>query len=120
MEFFYLLFILFYPMALWSMERHWRRKRTYTSHKEYGGTKAILVPFRNEAEHLPRLLINLEKILPSLQEVVFIDDGSTDDSAAMVSVFIRERNFSHWVLVQNSGVGKKAALTTGVHFTQSE
>lgn len=116
----YLLFIFSYLLLLWSMERHWRRKRTYISDEEYGGTKAILVPFRNEEEHLPRLLNNLEKTLPSLQEVIFIDDGSTDDSGAMVSGFIRKRNLSHWVLLKNTGVGKKAALTTGVGYTQAE
>ena len=120
MEFFYLLFILFYAMSLWSMRRHWQRKRTYISHKEYPGTKAILVPFRNEAEHLPKLLINLAETLHSSQEVIFIDDGSTDDSAAMVSHFIKERNLSRWVLLKSAGIGKKAALTTGVHYTQAE
>jgi biofilm PGA synthesis N-glycosyltransferase PgaC len=120
MEIVYLLFIFFYGLALWSMERLWRRERTSISNKEYGASKVILIPFRNETKHLPRLLINLADVIPSSQEVVFIDDGSTDDSYAIISGFIRKQNLSRWVLLKSAGIGKKAALTTGVDYTQAE
>ena len=120
MEIFFLLFIFFYALLLWSMERHWQLKRTSNSDGEYGASTALLIPFRNEGEHLPGLLFNLEDRLSSSQEVVFIDDGSTDDSAAMVWDFLKKRNRTHWVLLRSAGAGKKAALTTGVHYTQAE
>lgn len=120
MEFVYLFFIFFYVLLLWSMGRHWRRGRTSISNKEYGATKALLIPFRNEAEHLPSLMINVADVVPSPQEVIFIDDSSTDDSSAIISDFIRKQNLSHWVLLKSAGIGKKAALTTGVQHTQAE
>lgn len=120
MEIFFLLFIFFYALLLWSMERHWQLTRTSNFGGEYLASTVLLIPFRNEAEHLPRLLFNLENILHSSQEVVFIDDGSVDSSAAMVSDFLKKRNLSHWVLLKSAGAGKKAALTTGVHYSQAE
>src|SRR5690606_23630614 len=52
--------------------------------------------------------------------VVFIDDSSTDGSSAIVSDFIRRENLDDWVLLKSAGIGKKAALTTGVQYTQAE
>lgn len=120
MEIFFLLFIFFYALALWCVGRHWQQKRTFVPNKKYLASKAILIPFRNEAEHLPKLLINLADIVPSCQEVVFIDDSSTDGSSAIVSDFIRKENLDDWVLLKSAGIGKKAALTTGVHYSQAE
>lgn len=120
MEFIYLFVIFSYVLSLWSMGRHWRWGRTSISNKEYGASKAILIPFRNESEHLPRLLINLKDIVASSQDVIFINDSSTDGSSAIVSDFITKENLNHWVLLQSAGIGKKAALTTGVQYTQAE
>ena len=120
MEIFFLLFIFLYALLLLSMKRHWQLKQTSNSNGEYGASTALLIPFRNEAEHLPKLLLNLKKILHSSQEVVFIDDDSADDSAAMVWDFLKKRNLNHWVLLKSAGPGKKAALTTGVQYSQAE
>lgn len=120
MEFVYLFFILCYALLLWSLRKHWRQEGTFIAKEEFGASKTILVPFRNEAEHLPRLLVNLLHIAPCSQEVIFIDDSSTDGSSAIVSDFIRKENLNHWVLLQSAGLGKKAALTTGVQYTQAE
>ena len=120
MEAFYLLFILLYVLLLWSMERRWLQKGAPVSDLVYKGKVALLVPFRNEAEHLPGLLTHLERLHYPLAQLIFIDDDSSDDSAGMVSDFIRERNLSSWVLLKSRGIGKKAALTTGVHFAQAD
>src|SRR5690554_6594278 len=120
MELFYLLFIFFYAFFLWSMKRHWQKERGEVLYREGGGNTAILIPFRNEAENLPGLLIHLENILSSSQAVVFIDDGSMDGSAILISSFIQERKQDHWVLLENVGRGKKAALTTGINYTRAE
>jgi biofilm PGA synthesis N-glycosyltransferase PgaC len=120
MEIFFLLFIFFYALLLWSMESRWRPNTTFFADGEHGTSVALLVPFRNEAAHLPSLLSNLENTLSPSQEVIFVDDSSSDDSGTLVSDFIRERKRNHWVLLRSTGLGKKAALTTGVHYTRAE
>ena len=44
---------------------------------------AIQIPAFNEAEHLPAVLAELPRSLPSVEEilVIVIDDGSSDDTA---------------------------------------
>src|SRR5690554_5953463 len=100
MELIYLLFIIFYVLLLWSMKGRWQQKEANVSHIKFGGNTAILIPFRNEAENLPDLLINLDRVLLPLQEVLFINDASTDDSAMLISSFLRERKHAHWVLLE--------------------
>jgi len=120
MELVYLFFIIFYVLLLWSMKQRWHQTEPNASHRKFRGKTAILIPFRDEGDNLPDLLINLDRIVPPEQEVIFIDDASTDGSVTLISAFLREKKHDHWVLLENTGIGKKAALTTGVNFTQAE
>ena len=47
---------------------------------------SILIPFRNEAEHLPQLLKSIDALNynKSLFEIIFIDDDSEDNSVDMI------------------------------------
>ena len=48
---------------------------------------SVVLPFRNERENLPELLDRLRVTLDPLElsyELIFIDDGSTDDGAALI------------------------------------
>ncbi len=53
------------------------------------GRISIVVPVLNEAESLPRFLSDLDRILneisPAVDEVVFVDDGSTDGTLDLLS-----------------------------------
>ena len=83
---------------------------------------SIIIPFRNEAEVLPRLLSSLEKInYPSeLFEIIFVDDASEDDSVKI----IREKlNLDNWRIISNnrsSNAPKKDAITTAVKVAKYE
>lgn len=120
MVFYFLLFIILYTLLLWSMIRHWQLPISTLPEAESRSSKAILIPFRNEADHLPCLLNNLEKIASYPQPVIFIDDHSTDGSGALVSDFIARKGRTDWVSIKSEGVGKKAALATGVHYSQAD
>ena len=50
---------------------------------------SIIIPFRNEADNLPKLLDSIEKLNYSsnLFEIIFIDDDSTDNSYHIVQYF---------------------------------
>ncbi|WP_232522259.1 TIGR04283 family arsenosugar biosynthesis glycosyltransferase [Marinimicrobium alkaliphilum] len=45
---------------------------------------SVILPVYNESEQLPELLSHLGRALPAGAEVIFVDGGSTDDSAALV------------------------------------
>ncbi|HKJ06892.1 MAG TPA: glycosyltransferase [Flavobacteriaceae bacterium] len=81
---------------------------------------SILIPFRNEAENLPRLLASILKIdyPKNLYEIIFIDDFSTDQSITLISKFIKENKFKNCCIIQNnitSTSPKKEAITLGVN-----
>jgi cellulose synthase/poly-beta-1,6-N-acetylglucosamine synthase-like glycosyltransferase/peptidoglycan/xylan/chitin deacetylase (PgdA/CDA1 family) len=95
--------------------RHVRRVRRRRRQLRYLGPVSIIVPAYNEAaniRHTVRSLINND--YPRL-EVIVVDDGSTDNTAAIVAGMrlpsvrvIRQRN-----------AGKPAALNTGVAHARS-
>ena len=58
--------------------------------------------------------------LPPLVNVTFIDDHSEDNGAEMVNRFIEKHNLINWQLIKSKGVGKKAALSTGIQASKSE
>ena len=120
MAVFYLLFIMLYVLLLWSIKRQWRQQTSPASDTVYESRVALLVPFRDEAEHLPGLMELLDRNAYPLGEVIFIDDDSSDQSAGIVSGFIQKNGLGNWALLKSIGIGKKAALTTGVHFSQAD
>ncbi len=77
---------------------------------------SIVIPFKNEAEHLPRLLYSLNKLNYPLEhfEIIAVDDHSVDESFEIIK---RQKNIK---LVKSSGNGKKRALQTGITMAQYE
>ena len=54
---------------------------------------SIIIPFRNEAEHLPALLKSIEKLnYPKhLFEIVFVDDASEDNSSEIIQKILDKK-----------------------------
>lgn len=50
-------------------------------------TASLLVPCRDEEDNLPGLLASLEPQLPALENVVFVDDRSADQTGALLDDF---------------------------------
>lgn len=81
---------------------------------------SILVPFRNEAEHLPLLLGDLHDIVypKDCIEIILIDDDSTDGSLEQIDRFYAQHpEFHPAVLIEaktHGRTGKKEALSLGI------
>jgi cellulose synthase/poly-beta-1,6-N-acetylglucosamine synthase-like glycosyltransferase len=86
------------------------KRKGKTTHPTYPAPLlSIVIPFRNEVQHLPALLDKLHQ-LPVEIDVYWIDDHSDDQGQTWLSDNIT----THHILLKNKGQGKKAALTTGI------
>ncbi|MDQ2724091.1 MAG: glycosyltransferase family 2 protein [Actinomycetota bacterium] len=76
---------------------------------------SVVVPVRNEEDNLPVLHARLATVLGALgtYEVIFVDDGSTDRSAAAIMA-IRESDASVKLLRLSRNFGHQAALSAGL------
>lgn len=65
----------------------------------------ILIPCYNKQDFLPRLFKNLSKQKDSNFNVLFLDDGSSDQSASMIAKFIQDKaNYKAIFLEKNQGL----------------
>ena len=117
----YFLFAISYTWGLYLLGKAWQVESPCQSASLPTPTDfSILVPFRNEERKLTALLHNLLVNLPLASKVVFIDDHSEDDGAALVRSFIEAFDVQNWCVEPSKGQGKKAALTTGIEASQAK
>jgi len=81
----------------------------------------IIVPVYNEEAAIDRLFQHLKKYLTLATKktcVLFVDDGSNDNSAALIRTFCKENEgFSYLLFAENSGKG--AALKAAFDATET-
>jgi poly-beta-1,6-N-acetyl-D-glucosamine synthase len=77
----------------------------------------VLIPVRNEEQHLPGLFekLNQQNATSNSFEVIFINDHSTDKSK---EAYLQQQSTlqfdHHWIDLPDALQGKKAALTLGI------
>jgi len=95
-----------------------RRKRTYS----YNVDISIVIPLLNEAESLPELHAWIKRVMDENKytyEIVFIDDGSTDDSWSIIQGL--KNSFPEVKgLKFRRNYGKSAALNEGFAIVQGD
>lgn len=87
-----------------------------------GPALSVVLPIHNERECIAEVVDELEGVLRSMDlefEVVVIDDGSTDGSAAIVSALAVSRPWMRVVLLRRN-CGQSAALDAGFRFSRGE
>ncbi|MCO5141650.1 MAG: glycosyltransferase [Oligoflexia bacterium] len=75
---------------------------------------SIIIPVLNEEKFLPDLLLSLEIQLSKNQEVIFVDNGSTDNSKKILTSFFKKSKFKNWHLIIEKKLGFAKPLNTGV------
>ncbi|WMD19735.1 glycosyltransferase family 2 protein [Achromobacter seleniivolatilans] len=81
---------------------------------------SIVIPFLNEQDVLPICYAKLEVILRKLAlpyEIVFVDDGSSDESVPILAAVMR-RNPGVRVVRLSRNFGKEAAMSAGLAHTR--
>ena len=75
---------------------------------------SVVVPVRNEAGNIVPLVAEIAAALPGRSfEVVFVNDGSTDDTEAQLLALMAERPWLRQIRLRES-CGQSAAVRTGV------
>lgn len=77
------------------------------------GTLSIVIPAKNEAHGLRKILPSIRVLLPSA-EIVVVDDGSTDETAMI------GREFDVTVISHPYSMGNGAAIKTGARYAQGD
>ncbi len=92
----------------------------------------IAIPFRNEAEHLPKLLRSISNLNypKSLFEIIFVDDASEDESVAIIKNYLHKikssKDFDSANPIRiitnqsNSNSAKKDAITSAIKVSAFE
>lgn len=82
---------------------------------------AVIIPFRNEATHLPQLLSVLSLQMKNFlgTSIFLVNDHSTDESAKQATVFA-DQHPNVWVLNQEQTHGKKQGVELGIQHASTE
>ncbi len=88
-------------------------------------TFSIIVPFKNEAKNLPRLLQSFSKIEypKNLFEIILVNDASSDNYSAIIETFKAVNSTLNCTLINNINVTespKKDAITTAINCSKFE
>lgn len=116
---FLFIFFIYFLLVFW-LVMAWRR---LTSRKTPPFVTdqvlvSIIIPVRNEEETIHDLLIDILKQSYKNFEVIVVNDHSDDRTEGVVIPFtMRDRRFR---ILQNSGQGKKSALTRGILASKGE
>jgi dolichol-phosphate mannosyltransferase len=82
---------------------------------------SIVIPARNEGENLGWVLAELETALAGRRfEVIVVDDGSNDDTRAVLAAERKRRSFPVRHLRHDRSTGKSLALRTGAFAARGE
>lgn len=91
----------------------WRRiRQAVLNTKDVSVT--VIVPYRNEANNLPRLVARLDKQSHADFEVVFVNDHSEDQGEIKLAELLSSVSYSYTLLNLTNATGKKAAISHGI------
>lgn len=86
-------------------------------------TLSLVVPCFNEEETLVPFWTEVERVLPQLEnvtaEVIFVDDGSSDDTLAVIRKLASVRTVIRWVSFSRN-FGKESAMIAGMQAAKGE
>lgn len=83
---------------------------------------SVVIPIYNEAESLQELVARIDKSFEKLKkkyEVIFIDDGSNDESLSLLKKYARDHAYIKVVSFRKN-LGKSAALSLGFQRAKGE
>lgn len=109
---------LFYAGFIWRSINLWKQLPKESS----SDIKAVsvIVPFRNEALHLERVVKSLNRQDHMAYEVIFVNDHSEDVSETVLLDALKGCLFNYRIFHLKDEIGKKAALAYGISQARNE
>jgi len=74
---------------------------------------SIVVPCKNEESSILEFYAEANKFIPAESEFIFIDDGSTDNTAAVIKELSKNDNRVRYIILSKN-FGKEAAMLAGL------
>ena len=84
---------------------------------------SLVIPVYNEEENLPILFQSIQKEMQALKttwEVIFVDDGSRDNSQAVLGELAKKEPNHVRVVIFRRNFGQTAAIAAGIDHSQGE
>ena len=77
---------------------------------------SIIIPIFNESENIVNLYIELNKVLSNYNnfEIIFVNDGSTDDSKKKLEILNKKNTQKFKILNNNKNLGQSYSLYIGI------
>src|SRR5689334_22340481 len=109
-------FLLAYAALISFYAWHWMRTREWTQFPDALEPVSIVVAARNEEQALPRLLESIaqQHYPPELNEVIIVDDYSTDATRKAIEPFLNGRVRCLSPAAEARSSSKKQAIGAGV------
>ncbi len=120
------LYFCYYIFSIVRLCLGFKKVKTFTSDSSEVKTRfSVVVPLRNEAENLSKLLTSFENIKYSysLFEIIFVDDDSTDNSASIINKWRMQNTAIATTMIENvrmSNSPKKDAINRAIPIAQFE
>ena len=84
---------------------------------------SMIIPVYNEAQNLPLLYASIKQVMEPIKqkwEVIFVDDGSTDESLDVLQSFVKKDPWHVRAVVFRRNFGQTAAIAAGIDHAQGE
>lgn len=116
------LFFDFLVTSLFLFNRHRNNKREKVAHDLFWAESpliSIIVPGKNEGLHLPKLVKSLSEQTYQNFELIFIDDGSTDETPIIGRRYEKEGLITMFLRNDQRG-GKASAANLGLFYSKGK
>lgn len=83
---------------------------------------SIVIPLYNEAENIPELIKRLNNVITSFNyktEVVFVNDGSTDNTSHLINE-IADNDNKYQIIELSRNFGHQIAITVGLEYSRAK
>ena len=83
----------------------------------------MIIPVYNEAQNLPLLYASIKQVMEPIKqkwEVIFVDDGSTDESLDVLQSFVKKDPWHVRAVVFRRNFGQTAAIAAGIDHAHGE